>query len=1079
MPQSLLLYKASAGSGKTFRLAVEYIKLLLLHPNNYCHILAVTFTNKATSEMKARILSQLYGIAHSLKSSDSYLHAIQQELQQSDSSRTQNIVGNERQLRRRAQQVLDLILDDYNHFRVETIDSYFTTLLREVARELMLPNDFRTEIGIEEPLHKAVQDLFDSLPRNRQLFDSVVRVLQARVDHQQDWQIRKELELFGKQLFNERFLDKPREEREKTGQVAGMDAYRDFLNEKEKEAHLQCRKAAELFFSRCQRAGIGVDDLMGGSRQSPFLFFDKLRNPRKACEPSESILTKNQWDRMEIDAQGGTKKWLKNDQKSIRGREDWVKRQLIPLQRQAVEGVQKIYTLQALRNNLDALAFVDLINQHVQQLNEQEHRFLLSDTAHLINDLIDNDDIPFIYERTGERFQHLMIDEFQDTSALQWENFIPLIYNALAKGNECLIVGDVKQSIYRWRNSDWNILNNLERQSLFREHVRILEQPCNFRSAEVVVNFNNSLFERAAEVLERDIFERTGRQIKDISNAYAGARQTCREEEEGRGYVRVDIVTTEQGAAQSATDMEQERTADALRQLFRMNVPPNHIAILTRTNKQIDQLIRYLSPLFPTTSFVSNDAYRLDASPAVLILIQALRVVSDPDNDAQRTALASLWQQARTGGLPSEDTHNLLSAKKEQLDHLLPPDFTAHIYELPMHPLYDLCEEIINLFQLNKLPGQDAYLIAFLDHLAQQLAQHSCAIDELIALWERNLREEKVPMGEIEGVKLLTIHKAKGLEFHSVIVPFAEWGMGESKGDILWCDTPADLQGPPEARLPLAPIAFANKLAHSQFNKEYTEELIRKYVDHLNLLYVAFTRAAQNLFIIARSPAQAPHLPAANDLIKNYAGERGTLERYMRSAQAQALQVERNPLLWPTTPLNLPMKTYPCEVRIKQSQRSKDWRQQDSPREEKQRRGILIHELLSRLHTLDDLSGVLKKAQTEGLIEQTRPMAMTLRKYLKQEEAKTWFEPRWQVINEGTILTRTPQGGTQAWRPDRVVCDKEQTIVIDFKTGQPRREHETQVINYMQCLRDMGYPNVEGRIWYTDTQSVVKVKSKK
>lgn len=1076
-PKTLRLYKASAGSGKTFRLAVEYIKLLLSHPTHYSRILAVTFTNKATSEMKARILSQLYGIANGLKSSDAYLQAIRQELQEDSRHSAQALASNEVLCRRRAKEALRLILDDYSHFRVETIDSYFSSLLREVARELMLPNDFRTEIGVEEPLRRAVQDLFDSLSDDRRLFDSLLSVLQGRVLQQQNWQIREELEQFGQQLFNERFLAKPREEREQAGQVARLAGYREFLKTRTEDACQRCEEAAKSFFERCAWKGLGKEDLYG--KGSPFDFFDKLRDPRKVYAADRSILTTTQWERMRIDEEGKTKYWLSAAQRKKNKRmEEWVKQQLIPLQRQAVEGLQELYTLQALRKNLDALAFVHLVNEHIKRLNEQEHRFLLSDTAHLLGDLIDDSDIPFIFERTGERFSHIMIDEFQDTSALQWQNFIPLVANATASGKDCLIVGDVKQSIYRWRNSDWSILNELDRQPAFRDAICPIEQRCNFRSGGVVVDFNNRFFERSSERLARTYFESTGQPGSDILAAYAGIVQEWLPEQDGQGYVSVQLIGKEgeeSKQADTVKETEMERVAEALRQLLNKGVPASEIAILTRTNDQISDLIAYLTPLFPDTPFISSAAYRLNASPAVNILVQALRVVSDPDDEAQRIALASLWHQALGGGnqqLKHAD-HHLFSARREALNQLLPSPFVEQIYELPLKPLYDLCEALIPLFRLTQIPGQDAYLVAFLDLLAQQLAQHSCSLDEFISLWDRTLCEETVPMEQIDGVQLLTIHKAKGLEFHSVIVPFAEWSMAESKGDILWCDTPELLRGPKDAQLPFVPVTFSSRLTDTYFAKDYAEELKRQYVDHLNLLYVAFTRAEQNLFIIAKAPTQNRQVgPSASSMLERFAKTYGALASYARNRQTQAKQVESNPLLWPTTPISLPLQTHTSALQLRQSQRAKDFFS-PSARTASRERGILLHELLSRLRTPDDLPRVVRQAQCEGLIEQVQPMEDLLRSYLQQEEAAAWFDPHWQVINECTILACDSQGALQRWRPDRVVCDEQQTIVIDFKTGQPRREHETQVSTYMQCLRDMGYPRVQGRIWYTDSQRII------
>ena len=1067
-PHPLRLYKASAGSGKTFRLAVEYIKLLIEDPSSFRHILAVTFTNKATSEMKQRILSQLYGIAQGLKSSDSYLREIRRELRASPQAETRLIAGNEALCRQRAGQALTLLLQDYSYFRVETIDSYFQSILREVARELMLPGDFRVEITTEEPLRQAVQELFDTLPQDADIYDGVVNLLHNRILEQQNWQIKNELETFGKQLFNERFLALPRQERARVGEMQHLTAYRHFLTELEQDALARIGKVGASFVA------LDFVQLLSRTNGGPHSLIAYCSDPAKWLLGFRSLSATL------IAMIDNPARWLNKAQQTPMLLEK-VRLICLPLLAEALDQLGVCLAIKSLRNNLDALSFVGLINRHIKRLNEQEHRFLLSDTAHLLSELIAASDIPFIYERTGVQLSHIMIDEFQDTSYLQWQNFLPLVKEATSAGNACLIVGDVKQSIYRWRNSDWSILNNLDSHPTLARHIEPIEEHRNFRSGEVVVRFNNAFFKQACEWIAEEYARRTQASPDDIRTAYTGMAQEPLPGQQGRGFVCVQIAQPsspdEQTSAPKTSPQEDVMTcvADALKSLFDKGVPPTEVAILTRTNDQISALIDYLSPLFPHVSFVSNEAYKLEASGAVQVVVQALRVVQAPADRAQRVLLAALYHQAH--GRPTP--HALFAAEGEELDAFLPDGFSKRLASLARKPLYSLCETIIELFELHTIDGQEAYLIAFLDMLFQHLQQHTADIDHFLDHWEHAGKEKPVPMGRMEGVQLLTIHKAKGLEYHSVIVPLIDLSMSDGKSNILWVPTPKELC-PPEApdELPFAPINYSVRLSPPNlYAPDYAEEMKRLLVDNLNLLYVAFTRARQNLFVIGTPPPQKSTGIFASSLLTPCT--QGEIAPYEAPAE-KATSQEVNPMTWPTRPLPLPLHTHTPRLRFRQGEQARRFFLSDdgeafSPREAKRQQGLRLHLLLSRLRTRSDIPAVAAQAAAEGLGDSKETIEKALNDCLSQEGVRDWFAASWRVLNERTILAADAQGNPQRWRPDRVITDGQRTLVIDYKTGRPRPEHREQVNTYMQLLSHMGYPHVEGRLWYISSQTIISL----
>ena len=441
----LLVYKASAGSGKTFTLAVEYIKLLIQNPRAYRNILAVTFTNKATTEMKERILSQLYGIWIKDKDSDPYLQKITEELEMPQED-----------IRTAAGTALHYMIHDYSRFRVETIDSFFQSVMRNLARELELGANLNIELNNMEVLSDAVDSMIEKLDRQSPVLYWLLEYIEERIADDKRWNVSGEIKNFGRNIFDEGYIEKGNGLREKLRDKDCIKNYRETLQAILEEVQEQMKGFADQFFGILDTNGVKVEDLKNGSRGIAS-YFNKLQSG-KLDDSVRNVTVEKCLDCPD--------EWVKKTSPIRNAILGLAEKELIPLLNESEKYRSRNNMLAnscqlSLRhvNNIRLLANID---EEVRELNHENNRFLLSDTNALLHNLVKEGDSSFVFEKIGTTIRNVMIDEFQDTSRMQWDNFRLLLLEGLSQGADSLIVGDVKQSIYRWRNGDWGILKRIE-----------------------------------------------------------------------------------------------------------------------------------------------------------------------------------------------------------------------------------------------------------------------------------------------------------------------------------------------------------------------------------------------------------------------------------------------------------------------------------------------------------------------------------------------------------------------------------------------------------------------------------------
>lgn len=1081
--KALTVYKASAGSGKTFTLSVEYIKLLINDPTSFRSTLAVTFTNKATEEMKVRILSQLYGIWKRLPDSKSYIEKIKTDMDVTEVFMAE-----------RAGMALHNIVNNYSYFRIETIDSFFQSVLRNLARELDLTANLRVELNDYQIERNAVDDLIDNLSEDDQVLAWIMDYIHENLQDDKNWNVIGQIKKFGENIFREFYKTNSKLLNEKLLEEGFFKQYTSKLRSLRNEAEAEIVNEAELFFDILNNNGIDIQDLSYG-KSGPAGYFVKIRSGVY----DESLITSRVKTAMDNgNGDGWVKKTADAELKAIASSK--LAPALINAEKTRCRNWPIYQSAVLTLRHLNQLRLLNSIENKVRDMNQEANRFLLSDTHTLLHSLIKDSDSPFIFEKIGTRLNNIMIDEFQDTSTVQWQNFKVLLEECMSHSSEQgnLIVGDVKQSIYRWRSGDWRMLNNIEREfPTMRNMLNVKSLDTNYRSSRRVINFNNAFFTQAAEIEYRDLTngdelqdENTDNSAEQLKKAYSDVEQNVPDFRKQTGYVSVELLPQEDYLEQTL-----QKTADAVRELLEAGAESSDIAIIVRSNSTIQQLAEYFAEAMPDVRIVSDEAFRLDSADSVNIIVNAMHCLTHNDDKISRTYIAKAYQ-IRVLGKDNELIDRLL-ATEDGVNNALPKQFADNAPDLLAMPLYELAEKLYDIFGLKNIEGEDAYIYAFYDSLTDYLKNNTADIDKFVEEWDDSICSKTIQVNTTQGIRLITIHKSKGLEFENVIIPFCDWSI--EKTNTIWCSPKVA----PFNELPLVPVDFnAKQMKGTIFEDDYNDEHLQNCVDNLNLLYVAFTRASQSLYVLARRGNANQRSYTIEEAIGNMELEDGILEgdpsdkkciiKYtygtLETADKKKATQSDNIFMPQVSNKNVKMVTYDSHTDFRQSNKSREFvcDEDDSNSEEKQRlayikTGRVLHHLFATINTTDDIEPSLKKLEIEGLIEDSNLTCESLRKMLhkrlENKQVADWFSGRWQLFNECTILDYDEATDmVKEHRPDRVMKDGDKVVIVDFKFGAYRPEYTDQVRRYISLTKGMGYEDVKGYLWFVYTNNIEEVK---
>ena len=1025
-----------------------------------------------------RILSQLYGIWKGLSESDNYLKVIVEKTGYAP-----------KLIRERAGQGLSNLLHNYNYFRVETIDTFFQSVLRNMARELDLTTNLKIGLNDVQVEELAVDQLIADLSTTDVMLQWILKYIMESISDDKSWNVISQIKRFGCTIFKDEYKEVSKELEQKMEEKGFFEQYTTQLRDIRKAAEERMILIGESFFDTLEGEGLSINDLANKNRGIASFF---LKLQKGVFDPSiENATVAN--------CLSNPEKWCAKSHPQRDVIISLAEGALGDILRYAVEERPRQWKLYKSADltlrHLNQLRLLGSIEKKVRELNENNNRFLLSDTQQLLHTLIEGSDSPFIFEKIGTKLEHVMIDEFQDTSTVQWQNFRVLLDEAMShEGGSNLIVGDVKQSIYRWRAGDWRLLNDIEQQ--FRQQqIETIPLKKNYRSERNIITFNNHFFSQAAELEYQEQKELNPEEAEQLKRAYADVVQEIPEDREASGEVSVRLLPAEDYQEQTL-----QQVAETISILTIRGVPQKEIAILVRVNNQIPMIAQYFLEQMPEVTIVSDEAFRLDASVAVNLLVSALRLLTHPDDQLTKAAIVKCYH---IDVLKEQAKDNELLLSTNDLDQLLPETLLVQREVLLTMPLYELAERLYAIFSLERLNEQSAYVFAFYDQLASYVNDNTADIDSFLAAWDESICGKTIQSEETNGVRIISIHKSKGLEYNYVICPFCDWQLEKQSGNILWCQP----EEQPFSDLPIAPVDYSRgQMIGTIYEPDYLHEHLQNTVDNLNLLYVAFTRAKKGLYVFGKRgakasrsglieqclPLVAQQMPEA--ILSGMEDEKGELlfslysDSVGRANKDSSLsKPSDNPFLQSAEPVAVDFRYMESQVNFRQSNRSQAFIEADESDEIERlnyiQTGSVLHQVFSMIRTTDDIEDALKQLQFEGVLydEQITPerISSMLKKRLQDPRVAEWFSPHWNLFNECTILT-LENGEVKERRPDRVMTDGEKWVVVDFKFGSPKPEYYDQVREYMELIKSLSTPHsprssIKGYLWFVYSNKIEEV----
>lgn len=744
-------------------------------------------------------------------------------------------------------------------------------------------------------------------------------------------------------------------------------------------------------------------------------------------------------------------------------------------------------TADAILSNVYSLGILSDILDRVHEITTSENKFLLSDAGELLYRIIGNDQTPFIYEKIGNRFENFMIDEFQDTSAIQWQNFKPLIDNSMSEGFDNLVVGDVKQSIYRWRNSEWKIFEKLIHQEYDSARLKTEELDTNYRSRENIVAFNNTVFTVVPEIIDNQP-ENGNFRFREL---YANVRQKAGGKKKG-GFVNFEFI--EEQEDENFRDIVLQKLPGIIENLQDKGYKGSDIGILVRWNKEGSDILKYMLEYRASADeekgkkynyeIVSNESLVLERNPVVCFIISFLTWLYDPSDNISRALIFRNYLLA-TGKDASMAEPLLIDHSDDLIDSFFPPGYNQLLDEIKHLSLFESVERIIGFFSLGSYPGNSAYLNSLQDCVLEFSANNSSEVPLFLEWWATTGSKKSVVLSEQQdSIRVMTIHKSKGLQFNVVILPFLTWQLSHDKNPIIWIKP----ETAPFNKLGLVPVKYKKSLSFSHFAEDYNEEKFSSVVDNLNLVYVAFTRAVDCLIGFCPDKAGSHSITVGN-VLKDamvYDAEHQndkpiiSLPQFFNSAKSffsygeiperveENLKSQLKEVSVPGYEVNTSLN------RLKLKFHGENFLV-NMPEEQavKLNYGKIMHEVFSYISTPDDVQVAVMKLVLEGKIPESgsNELVRKVGDLLSDPIVKEWFEAGSVIIRERDILMAS--GNTK--RPDRVIMKDDKAIIVDFKFGLEKPGYLNQVRNYRKLMNDMGYKKVEAYIWYVEINKVITV----
>ncbi len=1045
---SFSIYDASAGSGKTYTLVREYLKILLTSNRDdaYRNILAITFTNKAVHEMKSRVVTTLSAFAQ-----DDIPEKFRSMLE--DISCQTGI--DESVLRQKAKKIIRHLIHNYAAFDISTIDKFTHKVIRTFAHDLNLPMTFEVSLDTENLLTEAIDALIAQAGEDRTLTKLLVDFTMEKTDDDKSWDISRELFETGKLVLNENNRTEIQHFRDKS--IDDFNAVKERIREECRKMELESVMLANEALDMIRKNGIEFNSFYSSYVPK---HFEKVSNG--IIERKVSLY--KYLDEIEC---------KRCPAKTPQGQKDLVDQiadELWDKLKKINAIAEKYMFYNAFLKNITPLSLLNTVGQELKKIQEDQNILSIAEFNKLINEQIRDQPAPFIYERLGEKYRHFFIDEFQDTSELQWQNLIPLIDNATSSENAgekgtLMIVGDPKQSIYRWRGGkaeqfidltkEHNPFNNPDKQ--------LFSLDTNYRSFSQVIEFNNEFFKMLSAEFAH----------VDYTNLYANKSfQKCNAK--NGGYVNISFLPEVSDDDTDKTDLYIERVVAIIAESISKGFDYRDIAILTRKRSQGICVASALTEL--KIPIISSETLLIGNASEVRFIINLLSFINKPRN---KEAKAGFLQYLATAAQDSLPIHDFIA---EGMSHELESDFERWLQNfgygisfrgIRKKSLYEAVELIISKF-LGK--GRDnAYVQFFLDIVLERDVRGSSGIADFLDFWGRTAEKFSIPSPEnSDAVKILTIHKSKGLEFPIVIFPFAEEEFGRKPKDKLWVRAEEDVFGIPKVLVDNNNLVeHFGEDAADLFNSKKQEALL----DNINVLYVALTRAEEQLYVVSSMNLGKNGEKPSNNLCSYFIKflesrfvfdsnvfEYGFGDPLRKSEKIMFADVSRSIE-------SVEKMLDPSAIRISRKE-SLMWgtKQQDAIEY-----GNVIHEILSDVSTADDVEVAISKATESGHITRNDDgrVRSTIQAIIGHHELSDFFTPGRQIYNEQAII---PVSGP-ILKPDRMVVVGNELYLLDYKTGAHEAKHVRQLDMYQHAIEGVGYKVVKKALVYIgDELNVVNLQ---
>ena len=1035
---SFSIYDASAGSGKTYALVKEYLKIILVAKKNdaYRNILAITFTNKAVHEMKSRIVGSLSEFAKdesSEKAQDLMRHlAIETDL---------SII----QIKTKSQQIIKHIIHNYAAFDISTIDKFTHKVIRAFAHDLGLPTTFEVTLDTENLLIEAVDAIIAQAGEDQTLTKLLLDFTMEKTDDDKSWDISREILETGRLVLNENNRNEIAHFQDKT--ITEFVEIKNKLTEACKVLEEENTVFAENALLLIEKNRIDTKSFSGS-------YFPKHLQSIQEGKFNPKNKTYHEFEDIKINKTAKDGAIIEN---------------IIPELLQILDKIYKNFEkrdfYKAFLKNITPLSLLNTVSIELAKIQEEQNVLSISEFNAIIHREIQNQPAPFIYERLGERYRHFFIDEFQDTSEMQWQNLIPLIDNATSseiaeeKGT-LMIVGDPKQSIYRWRGGKAEQFIELSKDhNPFNNPEKVLEHlDKNYRSYSQIIEFNNAFFQLLSNEFAHE----------DYKDLYANHSHQKSNDKTG-GYVNISFIpkieeSEDDEEALDKTELYLLATLNTIQKVQKQGFEYKDIVILTRKRSHGIAVANYLTE--QGIPLLSSETLMIKNATEVRFIIHLLKYLKNNSDKESKAYFLHYLAQNSQDKLP---IHDFIAQgmgytnEKDFEDWLERFDVALSFQNSRKKSLYEAVELIISKF-LNP-ENSNAYVQYFLDIVLERDIRNQAGISDFLNFWDKNSEKFSIPSPEgNNAVRIMTIHKSKGLEFPVVIFPFAEEDYSRSPKDKLWINAQADDFG-------LSKVLIDNSKAVEGFGEEakrvYDQKSQEELLDNINVLYVALTRAEEQLYIISQylKPKKDGEYPnnMASFFIKYLMHEHVFEEEKLEYEFGTPIKLSTEKIHVNTT------KTIPFVSKILDPKNIKIAQREalmwGTHQQEAIEYGNVVHEILSFVKTKSDIDLAITKAIESGLINYNQKdlVFQTIQEIVNHTELSVCFTEGNEILNEQTIIQK--QGKTI--KPDRMVLTRNKEVfLLDYKTGTHNPKYELQLDNYQNAIELMGYKVVKKALVY-------------